>query len=378
MWPWTRIITRARFHQSILEEPDVKRRTPQRHAQQAEPGHGTVAENTEGGRDMKRTAKAISYAFSAVLIAAPLTVLPQAYPSKPIRVVQPFPPGAPADTQLRALGPLLAQSMGQPIIVDNRPGADGLIGMEGCLAAAPDGYTLCDTSSEPMVTWPLVHSKLPYNAERDFVPIINHGVFASAILAGASFPANNMQEMLAIAKKAPGSVTFGVGSSVPTTAGNLYIEWFKATRDVHFLAVPYKSTTQALNAVVAGEVQVTLYAMGQAARFAKAGKVKVLAAVGDKRSAYLPEVPSLKEQGIDVTIAGWFGLFGRTGTPEAIIRRLSTEIRKAFDDPVFKEKYASALGLVYESNSPDEFAEFIRNDRANYAKLFKLIGFKPD
>jgi tripartite-type tricarboxylate transporter receptor subunit TctC len=104
----------------------------------------------------------------------------------------------------------------------------------------------------------------------------------------------------------------------------------------------------------------------------------VLGAIGDKRSPYLPEVPSLKEQGIDATIAGWFGLFGRTGTPEAIIHRLSTEIRKAFDDPAFKEKYASALGLTYEPNSPEEFADFIRSDRANYAKLFKLIGFKPD
>jgi tripartite-type tricarboxylate transporter receptor subunit TctC len=306
------------------------------------------------------------------------SVLAQNYPSKPIRVIHPFSAGGPADTQLRAFGPLLAQSLGQPIIVDNRTGADGLIGMEGCLNALPDGYTLCDTSSETMVTWPLVRSKLPYDAERDFVPIINLGVFASAIIVSSSFPANNMQELIAIAKKAPGSVTFGVGSSVPTTAGNLYVEWFKATQDVHFLTVPYKTTTQALNAAVAAEVQVTLYAVGQAARFAKAGKIKVLGTIGDKRSPYLPEAPSLKEQGIDMAIAGWFGLFGRMGTPDAIIRRLNAEIRRAMDDPTFREKYASALGLMYEPSSPEEFTVFIRNDRANYARLFKLIGFKPE
>ncbi len=302
----------------------------------------------------------------------------QGYPSKPIRIIQPAPPGGPSDVQIRAIAPLLTQAFGQPIIIENRPGGDGIISAEACAKAPADGYTLCLTQSAVIIGNPLLHSNLPYDPERQFVPIINMGVFTSAILVHPSVPVHNMQELIALAKNKPEAVTWGTASTAPTTSESLYIEWFKKTQDVRFLPVPYKINTQALNGAVAGEVQVVLYAIGGAARLAKSGQLRAIATVDDKRSAYLPDLPTLKEQGVDLLVRSWFGLFGRTGMPEEGIRRLSAEILRVQGDAGFREKYSSAVGLNFQPNTPEEFAAFLRNERAALQKLYAQVGLARD
>lgn len=298
----------------------------------------------------------------------------QGYPIKPIRIIQPAPPGGPSDVQIRAITPLLMQTLGQPFIIENRPGGDGIISAEACAKAQADGYTLCLTQAAVIVGNPLLHSKLPYDPETQFAPIIQMGVFTSALMVHPSVPAHNVQELIALAKKKPDTVTWGTASATPTTSESLYIEWFKRTQDVRFLGVPYKINTQAMNGAVAGEVQVVLYAIGQSARLAKSGQLRTIAIIDDKRSSYLPDTPTLREQGIDLLIRSWFGLFGRVGMPEEGIRRLNAEIRKIQSDAEFREKFSSAVGLNFTPNSPEEFAAFIRNERVNMQKLYALVG----
>ena len=301
----------------------------------------------------------------------------QGYPSKPIRIIQPAPPGGPSDVQIRAVAPLLQQTLGQPFVIENRPGGDGIISAEACAKAPPDGYTLCLANGGMIVANPLLHSKLPYDAEHDFVPIINMGVFTSAILVHPSVAARSMPELIALAKKEPGTVTWGTASTAPTSADALYIEWFKR-QGVQFLAVPYKINTQAMNGAVAGEVQVVLYAIGQAARLAKSGQLRPIATVSDARSAYLPDLPTMKEQGVDLTLRSWFGLFGRAGMAQQDVRRLNAEIRRIMEDAAFREKFSSAVGLNFEPNTPEEFAAFIRDERATLDRLYTQVGVKRD
>lgn len=302
----------------------------------------------------------------------------QSYPSRPIRIIQPAPPGGPSDVQIRGIAPLLTQSIGQPLIIENRPGGDGIISAEACANAAPDGYTLCLTQSAVIVGNPLLHSKLSYDPERQFLPIIGMGVFTSALLVHPSVPANNVQELIALARKNPDFVTWGTSSSAPTTSEMLYIEWFKRTQDVRFLAVPYKINTQALNGAVAGEVNMALYAMGQSVRLAKNGQVRIIGTVDDRRSAYLPSMPTLREQGIDLLVRSWFGLFGRVGMPEEGVRRLNAEINRIQSDGDVREKFSTAVGLNFSPNTPEEFAAFIRSERNNLGKLYALVGLKKD
>jgi tripartite-type tricarboxylate transporter receptor subunit TctC len=186
-----------------------------------------------------------------------------------------------------------------------------------------------------------------------------------------------MPELIALAKKEPGTVTWGTASTAPTSADALYIEWFKR-QGVQFLAVPYKINTQAMNGAVAGEVQVVLYAIGQAARLAKSGQLRPIATVSDARSAYLPDLPTMKEQGVDLTLRSWFGLFGRAGMAQQDVRRLNAEIRRIMEDAAFREKFSSAVGLNFEPNTPEEFAAFIRDERATLDRLYTQVGVKRD
>ncbi|MFM9971221.1 MAG: Bug family tripartite tricarboxylate transporter substrate binding protein [Burkholderiales bacterium] len=163
---------------------------------------------------------------------------------------------------------------------------------EACANAPADGYTLCLTQSAVIVGNPLLHSKLPYEPEKQFTPIIQMGVFTSAVLVHPSVPVRDMKELIALVKKKPDSVTWGTAPATPTTSESLYIESFKRTQDTRFLRVPYKINTQALNGAVAGEVQVVLYAMGQGARLSKTGQLRAIATVDEKRSVYLPGLPT--------------------------------------------------------------------------------------
>ena len=278
---------------------------------------------------------------------------------------------------MRALGPLIAQSLGQPFIIENRVGADGIIAAEAFVRSAPDGYTLFLTNQAVVIGNPFIREKLPYNID-SFVPILLTGEFRSLVIVHPSVPAKNMQEIVALAKAKPGTVTWSVGSSSPITTSILYVNWFKKAHGIEFVAVPYKSTTQALNAIVSGEANLTVYADGLAANQVKAGRLRAIAAVGDQRSAEMPEILSLKEQGIDLNVRSFYGLFGLRGTPDAIVRRLNTEVRRIMDQPDFQEKYVTGLGMVYESLTPEAFAAYIRSQREDFVKIATLLELKKE
>lgn len=313
-----------------------------------------------------------------VLIAlAPPSSHSEQWPSKPVRIIAPYPAGGPGDVPARAFGQVLSEMLGQPFLIENRLGADGIIGAEACAKAPADGHTLCFVSNGVTVVNPAIRLKLPYDS-RDLVPVVHTGTLHTVVLVHRSVPANSMQEVIATLKAKPQSLTYGTYGQV--TLSFFLAEWLKARMGASFYQVPYKSATQALQALVAGEVQAASYALGAARALVQAGKLKALAINSDQRLASLPDVPTLKELGIEVPYRSWFGIYAPRGTANEIVRRLNTEIARMLADAQFKAKSITPLGFETDwptGASPEEFAKFLQSDREQFLKLLNAIGLKP-
>jgi tripartite-type tricarboxylate transporter receptor subunit TctC len=314
-----------------------------------------------------------------VCIAAPLAVLAQAYPSKPVRIIVPHSAGGPGDVLARGVAQSLGQVLGQPFVVENRVGTDSIIAVEACVRSAPDGSTLCTVDSFAITLNPVVRFKLPYDPDRDLAPVVQFGTMGSAFSVGASVPVNSLRELFELAKAKPESLAFGTYGLA--SANHLYVEWLKNAKDIRFLNVPYKAATQAMQALLAGEIQVVAYSLGASMPHAKSGKIKILAVAGDERSAVLPNVPSFKEAGLDISIRTWFGMFAPAATPRDIVQRLNAEVAKLLRVPQFKDKFLTAQGI--EINGPaggstEDFARYIRQEREMYANMVKVVGLKAD
>jgi len=303
----------------------------------------------------------------------------QDYPAKPVHVIVPHPAGTIADIIARAVTQSLSETLGQPFIVDNRGGAEGIIGAEACSKAAPDGYNLCSTDSLVISGNPVLRSKLPYDPRRDLTPVAHFGFLSSVVIVQPSLPVNSMSELLELAKSKPGAITWG--SWGLTSISNMYIEWLKHSKGISFLNVPYKSAMHAAQGVLGGQVQVALWTVGAVKPRMKSGQLKALAVVGDVRSAILPELPTVKEAGIDIDIRSWFGLFAPAGTPPEMVRKLNAAVAKAIRDPAFREKYFNRMGFepaAPAGGSVEEFAAFLATDRQTYEKVFKTAGVKAE
>jgi tripartite-type tricarboxylate transporter receptor subunit TctC len=301
----------------------------------------------------------------------------QSWPSKSVRIIVPHPPGGPADVPPRGMAQSLSQTLGQPFVIENRDGADGMIGAEACARAAPDGYTLCATSSTVITLNPEIRLKLPYDPPKDFTPVIYFGVVYGAILTHPSVTAKTMRELVNMAKAKPDSITWGTLGG--TSVGPVFMGWFKNNLGVSFYQIPYKSTTQALQATVAGDVNMVAYALGPAVPLIRAGKLRALAVIGGDRSPLLPDVPSLKEAGYEVDLPTWFGMFAPAGTPVEIINRLNAEIAKLILDPQFRAKFLTTQGIernAVTAASPEKFAEYIQADREMVTKILRIAGIQ--
>lgn len=301
------------------------------------------------------------------------------YPTKPVRLIEPHPPGSIVDISVRGVAEALTFELGQPFVVENRVGAEGLIGAEACAKAAPDGYTLCATDSLVISLNPLVRSKLPYNPSRDFVPIVQFGFVSSAVVINPSLNVNTMAELLELAKTKPGSVSWGSWGT--SSLSNIYIEWLKRAKGITFLNVPYKSAFQAAQAAVAGEVQVAVFGIGASQPLIKAGKLKALAATGDQRSIIMPSLPSFKELGIDAIFRPWFGLLAPTGTPNEIIQRVNSAVSRALAQPAFRDKFLTGGGVEYippAGGTPEQFAAFLKTERELCEALVKMSGIREN
>lgn len=302
----------------------------------------------------------------------------QSYPTKPVRILTSA-AGGPYDTVMRGFSVPLAEALGQSVVIENRTGGNYVPLGESCARAAPDGYTLCTADAYTTSLNPHVYSKLPYNSLRDFAPIIHFGYLYSAVIVHPSVPANSIQELLALVKAKPDALAFG--TSGVATNSSIYVEYLRKNAGISFLNVPYKTFVQALNAVVAGEVQVSLYALGPSMAMARGGRVRALAVTGDRHSQFAPSLPTLGEAGVDINVSNWGGIVAPAGTPREIVMRLNAEFRRLIADPVVKQKYLD--GQTFEQappsgGTPEQFAAFLKEEDEKFGRLAKFLGLRLD
>lgn len=319
-------------------------------------------------------------AFLVFMLSGALCVQPaygQAYPSKPLRVILPYAAGGVSDVLVRGVNEMVSEALGQPVLIDNRPGASSQIALLACAKAAPDGYTLCLTSGEGMSFGPFLFSSLPYDTERDFAPITNLVKTQGSIVANKDAPFNSMKELIAYAKGKPG--VLNAGSWGVASLAHIYLEWITNQTGADLVHVPYKGGGGPLiMAMVAGHVHVSYFAIGQILVQIRAGKVKAIAVTTPQRSRYFPNVPTLAEDGLDPGITTWFGLFAPARTPKPIIDRLNAEYVKALRNPGYQARVLDVQAFDAAGSSPAEFAEFLKVDRSYAGRVVKLIGLRPE
>jgi len=304
----------------------------------------------------------------------------QSYPSKPIRATIGTPAGGPGDVVLRGAALTISETLGQPMVVENRVGVGGVASADACAKAAPDGHQLCSCDQQTMAINPYTRASLPYRVA-EMTPVVLFGFLAAGIHVHPSVPANTLQELFAMAKAKPGSVTFGTFGQ--TSAAHLYVEWFKKERGIEFLNVPYKAASLAWPAMLGGEVQATYFALTSAAvSMVKAGKAKTLMVALDQRFADMPNVPTWKEAGLEFPLVTWFGLCAPAKTPRDIVTRLNTVVVKGLlGDANLKAKFVTSQGIQTNApagGSPESFAQWISAEQKRYQQLVKITGVKED
>ena len=298
----------------------------------------------------------------------------QAFPSKPVRMVVGAAPGGTPDIVARIVGPRLAEQMGQPVVVDNRPGATGAIGADVVAKALPDGYTAM-MATAPLATIPSFVKKLPYDTLRDLQPVTLVANQALFLFVHADLPAKSLKDVIALARAKPGSLSyasFGTGSPMHVVA-----ELFQIVSGVKFIHVPYKSGGLMTTALLSGEVQFMFLGISPALPHVKAGRLRTIAVASAKRSSIAPEVPTFAEAGVPgVVVDNWLGVITTAGTPKAIVDRLNAEIVRAVRAPDIAERIAQQ-GLELTTNSPAEYAAFFRSEIEKFAKIVKAAGIQP-
>jgi len=300
----------------------------------------------------------------------------QTWPAKPLRILMSAAPGQTSDTVSRGVAEVLPKLLGQPVFVENRPGADGILGMESCAKSAPDGYTLCSTTSS-LIIWNMVQrSKLPYDSLRDFAPVMQAGFFDSALVAHASRPYGTVRELIDYARAHPGQVNWG-HFGVNTT-GYMYLEYLKKKDGADFYAVPYKSPPQNMLALVSNETDVTLTALNTAGPHIRSGKLKVLAVTASRRVDWLPNVPTFEEEGIKLPLRTWEGYHYPVAVPRELVMRMNAELRKVYETPSFRSNVVDRVSLVPNVGTPEAFDRFIREQLVAVKELVNYLGLKPE
>jgi tripartite-type tricarboxylate transporter receptor subunit TctC len=311
---------------------------------------------------------------AALAAFASPTALAQTYPTKAIRYIQPFPPGGPTDIAGRTIAQKLGEQLEQPVIADNRPGATSNLGLELAAKAPPDGYTIVLTPPSISLS-PSMYKKLNYDAQRDLQPLslVANMYYVTAV--HNSVPAKNLNEFIALAKRNPGKLNF---SSSGLGAGNhLATELLRSMYGLSMVHVPYKGNVAGLLACATGEVDFGTFAIAPAIPIVKSHRVRPLGVLTEKRLSVLADVPTAREQGVDLVSVQWYGILAPAGTPKPIVDRLVTEIHKAVSSPEVKDKLA-ASGIDTVTSTPDQFRDLIRSDTVRYAKVIKAAGIKPE
>jgi tripartite-type tricarboxylate transporter receptor subunit TctC len=349
--------TFRRFRSTILRPKAMK-------------GRGNSTHHAKRGVILPRS----SFILGCALLAS--AALAQPYPAKPVRMIIAFPAGGGSDIVGRALAHELTQLLGQPVVVENRGGAGGIIGTEFGARAAPDGYTLTVGSSGGYAITPHLNPKLPYDPVRDFAPIGLFTRLTFVVDVHPSVPAKSVKDLIALARARPGNLNFGSSGSGATA--HLATELFMSLARVKMTHVPYKGAAPAMTGVIAGEVDVLFDSMPTSLPHVRSGRIRPLAVTTLQRSALLPDLPTLDEAGVKgYELASWFGLFAPAGTPRAIIERLNTAVNAATARAEMRKQLLNQ-GAEPLSGTPEDLAAYLKRELEKYGKIIRGAGVKAD
>jgi len=299
----------------------------------------------------------------------------QNYPARPIRFIVPYVAGGAGDIFARVIGQKLYEATGQTVVVDNRPGANGIIGTDLVAKAPPDGYTIVMGNSAPFVLNPALYSKLPYDPVRDFAPVTQGTYYAYVLVVHPSLPAKTVHELIAFAKAKPGQLAYG--STGTGSANHLAGEFFAAMTGTKLTHVPYKGSAAALADVLGGQLPMMFDTPITSIPQLKAGKLRALGFSGNRRASQLPDVPTLDELGLKgFEVSSWQAILAPAGTPKPVVDRLYLETAKALKMPDVIERLATQGGNELIGSTPDQFAAVIRVEITKYAKIIKDAGIR--
>jgi tripartite-type tricarboxylate transporter receptor subunit TctC len=308
-------------------------------------------------------------------VALPVAALAQAFPSKPIRVIVPFPPGGTSDILARVVGQKMAEGLGQPVVVENRPGASGTIGSAVVAKSAPDGYTLISGSTTTTVVAAYLYRSLAFDPVKDFQPVSRLASVPSVLIVHPSVSAKSVAEVIALAKAQPGKIHYSSGGA--GTTQHLGGELFRYMANVDIVHVAYKGGAPALNDLIGGQVAMSFEPLPTAVSHIKGGKVRALAVTTPARIAALPEVPTIAETLPGYEMSIWFGFLAPAGTPREVANRLNAEVVKALQAPDVRERL-QGQGVDPIGDTVDEFAANMRAESARWAEFAKATGLKLD
>jgi len=299
------------------------------------------------------------------------------WPARPVRIVVAYPPGGGIDVMARQIAEKLTAAWGQPVVVENRPGANTIVATDAVAKSAPDGYTVLMTTDATFSINPHLYAKLPFDTQKDFIPVTMLVLLQQLLVANSNLPFNNLEELIKAAKAKPGSInyaSYGSGSQ-PHLSG----EMLKYKAGIDLVHVPYKGISLAVPAVMAGEVQLTFAGIASSTAPLKSGRIKPIAIGGTKRSPLFPEVPTFAELGYpEVETHAWFGLFLPAGSPKEAVTRLYQGVKRVVDEPEFRQKQLVDRGYEPVGSSPEAFLEYIKTDRENRGRAVKISGAKAE
>lgn len=309
----------------------------------------------------------------AILLLASSVAAAQGFPNRPLKLVVPLAAGGGTDLAARVVGAALAERLGQPVVIENRTGAGGVVGVEAVAKAPADGYTFVIGSSTTMAANVFLYKDLPFDPMKDFVPLAMLGGIDFGLTVPASLPANNLREFIAYAKARPGKLSYGFGTSAALLCGEL----FKSMTGTDIVKVPYKGSPQSLTDLAADRIQMVCEPFGTSMPFVKSGKMKILASTNTMRSTHAPDVPTMTEQGLNMVHVTWAAFFAKAGTPPEALAKLRAELVAVQKQPGIPEKIRDT-GFIPQ---PDDWQSLGATHRADIARLEKLVketGIKPE
>jgi tripartite-type tricarboxylate transporter receptor subunit TctC len=313
---------------------------------------------------------------AALMMCAASVAYAQTYPTKPVRFVVPFAPGGGSDLVARIVAVKITDALGQPVIVDSRPGAAGTIGADIAAKSPPDGYTLLLGSNGPLAINPSLYVKLPYDAVRDFAPVSIATVMPFLLVTHPSLPVRSVKDLVALAKTKPGELNYGSPGNGSTT--HLANELLKSMTGMQIVHVPYKGVAPAATDLISGQLQMMSGDLSTLLPHVRSGRMRAIAVTASRRSNLLPDMPTVAESGVaGYEAVGWFGVLVPAGTPQPIVDRLNAAIVKGLATSDARERLAVFGGDV-GGNTPEQFAAHIRNEAAKWSKLVKSLGLKGD